>query len=551
MNKIDNILKEGLMKVLNSYRDEVTINADDIIIEIPKDNTKGDYSSNAALKLAKKYQVKPIELAEFIKEHFDYDGCKVESIAIAQPGFINFFMDKSTLVNSIAHILEQGDAYGQQPLKDDILFNVEYVSANPTGDLHVGHARQASLGDSITRIYNKAGYQVVREYYINDAGNQIQNLTDSVIARYHQLYDIDMNIPEGGYYGQDIKDIALLIKNTAKDKYLNDKSTKTWEYFKQTALNFELDKLKEDLKDFRVEFDQWTSEQKLYDDGKVTEALELLKSKQATYESEGATWLKTTKYGDDKDRVLQKSDGTYTYLMPDIANHLQKLANGANHLVDLWGADHHGYINRMKIALALVTDQKDLLDIDIVQLVHLVQDGQEVKMSKRSGYGVSLTELVNEVGLDAVRYFCVARSGNSHLDFDLDLAVKQSNENPVFYVQYAHARICSIINIASELKLDEEFDASLLTNPKEIDLIKHLNEFSSTIEGAAAQRAPHRITNYVQKLASLFHSYYNECKVINQDDLKMTNARLALLKACKITIKNSLELVGVSAPERM
>lgn len=551
MNKIDDILKEGIIQVLKKCDDKVEIKLEDIIIEIPKDNTKGDYATNAAMKFAKQYQHKPMELADFIKENFDYEAYQVESIEVAQPGFINFIINKSNLANSIAKIIEQGDDYGQLPSKGDTLINVEYVSANPTGDLHVGHARQASLGDSITRLYKKAGYKVIREYYINDAGNQINNLAQSVMARYHQLFDIDMEIPEGGYHGQDIKDIAVMIKNIDKDKYLNDTSEKALTYFKDTALTFEMDKLKKDLKEFRVEFDQWTSEQKLYDDGKVTEVLATLKEKGATYEADGAIWLNTTKYGDDKDRVLQKSDGTYTYLTPDIANHLQKLENGADLLVDLWGADHHGYIKRMEAALHLVTGKANLLDVDIVQLVQLVQDGQEVKMSKRTGQGVSLKDLVDEVGVDAVRYFCVARSANSHLDFDLDLAVKQSNENPVYYVQYAHARICSIINIAREFKLDKEFDATLLNNPKEIDLIKHLNEFAPVIDGAALNRAPHRITNYVQKLASLFHSYYNECKVINQDDLELTNARLALLRACKITIKNALALVGVSAPERM
>lgn len=551
MNKIDDILKEGIIQVLKKCDDKVKTKIEDIIIEIPKDNTKGDYATNAAMKFAKKYHREPMELADYIKENFDYKAYQVENIEVARPGFINFIINKSNLANSIAKIIEQGDKYGQLPSKGDTLINVEYVSANPTGDLHVGHARQASLGDSITRIYKKAGYKVVREYYINDAGNQINNLAQSVMARYHQLFDVNMEIPEGGYHGQDIKDIAVMIKNIDKDKYLNDTSEKALAYFKDTALTFEMDKLKKDLKEFRVEFDQWTSEQKLYDDGKVTNVLATLKEKDAIYEADGAIWLKTTKYGDDKDRVLQKSDGTYTYLTPDIANHLQKLENGADLLVDLWGADHHGYIKRMEAALQLVTNKADLLDIDIVQLVQLVQDGQEVKMSKRTGQGVSLKDLVDEVGVDAVRYFCVARSANSHLDFDLDLALKQSNENPVYYVQYAHARICSIINIASEFKLDKEFDATLLTNPKEIHLIKHLNEFAPIIDGAALNRAPHRITNYVQKLASLFHSYYNECKVINQDDLALTNARLALLRACKITIKNALALVGVSAPERM
>ncbi|MDR1782116.1 MAG: arginine--tRNA ligase [Bacilli bacterium] len=549
MELIESKLKQALLKALNDIENN-SLNDNDIIIEIPKDNKNGDYASNVALKHSKTFGLKPLDLANKIKDVFDYQSVDVEKIEIAGPGFINLFMNKENLAASIKNIINLKEAYGQWPLQEHPVINVEYVSANPTGDLHLGHARQASLGDSITRLYKKAGFNVIREYYINDAGNQIDNLAKSVIVRYHELFDITKPMPEDGYYGDDIKDIAFLIKNLIKDKYLNDDSVEAYQFFKQTALQFELDKLKKDLKDFNVEFDVWTSEQKLYDDKKVEKALTILKENNATYEKDGALWLKSIEYGDDKDRVLVKSDGTLTYLTPDIANHMQKIENGADYMINLWGADHHGYIKRMKIAIEIFTGKKDLLDVDIVQMVRLIRDGEEVKMSKRTGNAVGLRELCEEVGNDAVRYFFASRAGSSHFDFDLGLATSKSNDNPVYYAQYAHARICSILELAKELTI-QELDASLLANEKEINLIKHINDFPNVVMDAAKIRAPHRITNYINKLASLFHSYYNECKVINRDNMSLTSARLYLLEACKITLANALDLIGIKALEKM
>ena len=548
---VDELLKEIIKETIIGINQSVVIEIDDIVIERPKDKKNGDYATNVAMKFSKQFADNPLNIAEKIKANFDYEKSNVEYIEIAKPGFINFFMKKEILVDSITKIIEQGANYGQGQVNDDKVINVEYISANPTGDLHLGHARQASLGDSITRLYKKAGYNVVREYYINDAGNQINNLAASTIVRYHELFGIKQEMPEDGYFGSDIIDIAKMIKLLVKDKYLNDTSEECFQYFKKTALLFEEDKLKRDLKDFNVEFDVWTSEQKLYDDGKVASVLELLQEKAASYEKDGAIWLKSTDYGDDKDRVLQKSDGTYTYLTPDIANHVQKLNNGADYLVNLWGADHHGYIKRMKVAIEIVTGRKDALDVDIVQMVRLISAGQEVKMSKRTGNAIGLRELCEEVGLDAVRYFFAARAGSSHFDFDLDLANSKTNDNPVYYAQYAHARMCSILQLAQELELNDEFDGSLLKNVKEIDLIKHLNDFGTVISDAANTRAPHRMANYIQKLASLFHSYYNECKVIDRENIPQTNARLKLLHACQITLENALNLLGVSAPKKM
>jgi len=551
MITVEEILKEAIHQTIIDIDSSVEIDINNIVIEIPKNNKNGDYATNAAMKFSKLLDDKPLNVAQKIKDNFAYDKYNVDYIEIAGPGFINLFMNKESLANSILDIIKKGKDYGQWTTRDDRLINVEYVSANPTGDLHLGHARQASLGDAITRIYKKAGYNVVREYYINDAGNQINNLAQSTIVRYHQLFDIEMEMPEDGYFGQDIIDIATMIKTLVKDKYLSDTSEECFEYFKQTALQFELDKLKKDLKDFNVEFEIWTSEQKLYDDGKVAASLDILAEKDAIYEKDGAIWLKSLEYGDDKDRVLKKSDGTYTYLAPDIANHIQKIDNGADYMVNLWGADHHGYIKRMQVAIEIVSGKKGLLDVDIVQMVRLISDGQEVKMSKRTGNAIGLRELCEEVGVDAVRYFFAARSGSSHFDFDLDLASSKSNENPVYYAQYAHARMCSILEISKELELSDEVETSLLDNQKEVDLIKHLNEFVSVIDDAAKIRAPHRVTNYIQRLASLFHSYYNECKVIDRDNMELTNARLKLLQACQITLENALELIGVSAPKKM
>ncbi|MDF9866528.1 arginyl-tRNA synthetase [Bacilli bacterium PM5-3] len=551
MISVEDTLKEAIYQTIINIDKSLEIDINNIVIEIPKDNKNGDYATNAALKFSKLFKSNPMDVAQKIKENFDYDKYDVDYIELAKPGFINFFMNKASLANSILDIIAKGKEYGQYETRDDKIINVEYVSANPTGDLHLGHARQASLGDAITRIYKKAGYNVVREYYINDAGNQINNLAQSTIVRYHQLFDVDMEMPEDGYYGQDIIDIAQMIKTLVKDKYLNDTSEECFQYFKDTALQFELDKLKRDLKDFNVEFEIWTSEQKLYDDGKVEQSLDVLAKRDAIYEKDGAIWLKSTDFGDDKDRVLKKSDGSYTYLTPDIANHIQKIENGADYMVNLWGADHHGYIKRMQVAIEIVAGRKGLLDVDIVQMVRLISEGKEVKMSKRTGNAIGLRELCEEVGVDAVRYFFAARSGSSHFDFDLDLASSKSNDNPVYYAQYAHARICSILSIVEELDVDKEINTGLLDNQKEVDLIKHLNEFVPLVNEAANARAPHRVTNYIQRLASLFHSYYNECKVIDKENMPMTSARLKLLQACQITLENALELIGVSAPKKM
>lgn len=549
--RIEDEIKQLILDSVNKIDDSISLNVEEINIEIPKNNENGDFSTNIAMKLSKQLKDNPLNNAQKIIDNLEYDPTKIKEVVVAKPGFINIYLKQDAILNVLDEIIKKGKDYGQWPIVDDVLLNVEYVSANPTGDLHLGHARQASLGDSITRLYKKAGYKVTREYYINDAGNQINNLAQSVIVRYHELYNFKMEMPADGYHGQDIIDIANMIKTLVGDKYLNDESEECFEFFKKTALQFELDKLKEDLADFRVEFDQWTSEQKLYDDGKVEECLDILKNKNAIYEEAGALWLDTMKYGDDKNRVLRKSDGSYTYLTPDIANHIQKLEAGASQMIDLWGADHHGYIKRMAAALEIITNDSNRFQVDIVQMVRLISDGKEVKMSKRTGNAIGLRDLCEDIGVDAVRYFFASRAGSSHFDFDLDLASSKTSENPVYYAQYAHARISSILNIAQEIKDLPVADNTLLVNQKEFDLIKHLNEFPNVIKDAALSRSPHKITNYIQKLASLFHSYYNEYKVIDQSNLELSSARLNLLLATKIVLANALDLVGVHAPNKM
>ncbi|HHU28579.1 TPA: arginine--tRNA ligase, partial [bacterium] len=500
-NIVELKLKQGIKEALEKANFNLEIEEKDIVIETPREKTFGDYSSNIAMQLTRVLRTNPRNIATSIIENFNKDEYGVEKIEIAGPGFINFFMKVESLSGVILDILKAKDDFGKNDLGKGIKFNVEYVSANPTGDLHIGHARQAALGDSICRILETCGYDVTREYYVNDAGNQIHNLALSLIARYYQLFDIDKPLPEDGYYGNDIIDIASEIKSKYGDKYLNDDSKETYEFFREYGLKAELEKIKQDLEYFRVKFNVWSSEQAIRDKGSIEKVVEFLREKGYLYEHDNATWFKSSSFGDDKDRVIIKSDGSYTYITPDIAYHLDKLERGYDYLVDLLGADHHGYINRMKAAIMALGYEADKLEIDIVQMVRAIKDGEEFKMSKRSGKALTLRDLCDEAGVDAIRYFFVARSPSSHLDFDIDLATKQSNENPVYYVQYAHARMCSINKLASDagITINDDLKLDLLDHPAEIELLKHLNDYISTIVEACKDRAPYRITNYAYK----------------------------------------------------
>ncbi|MGN7938861.1 arginine--tRNA ligase [Virgibacillus sp. 6R] len=525
----------------------------DVLLEIPKEKTHGDYSTNMAMQLARVAKKAPRMIAEGIVEHFDKEKGSIDKIEIAGPGFINFYMNNHYLTELIPAILDAGESYGETNIGNNEKVQVEFVSANPTGDLHLGHARGAAVGDSLCNVLAKAGYDVSREYYINDAGNQINNLARSVEARYLQALGNAAEMPEDGYHGEDIIEIGKKLAEEFGDKYANQSSEERLSFFREYGLKYEMGKLKADLEEFRVSFDVWYSETSLYHNGKIDEALAKLKEKGHIYEEDGATWFRSTTFGDDKDRVLIKNDGSYTYLTPDIAYHKDKLDRGFSKLINVWGADHHGYIPRMKAAIEALGYSKDTLEVEIIQLVHLYKNGEKMKMSKRTGKAVTMRDLIEEVGLDAVRYFFAMRSADTHMDFDLDLAVSTSNENPVYYAQYAHARICSMLRQGEEqgLSFDGQLKLEEISSEKEYDLLKKLGEFPQAVAEAAQKRIPHRITNYIYDVASALHSFYNAEKVLDPDNAEKSRARLALMKATQTTLKNALTLIGVSAPEKM
>ncbi|MBA8759704.1 arginine--tRNA ligase [Staphylococcus coagulans] len=552
MNIIDQVKDTLVQEIKNSIQQaQIVDTIPDIKIEIPKDSKNGDYSTNIAMVLTKLAKRNPREIAQLIVDHLDTEAAHVKSIDIAGPGFINFYLDPSYLNVVIDQALEQDLAFGRvaEPKNEKIL--VEYVSANPTGDLHIGHARNAAVGDTLSNVLDAAGYDVTREYYINDAGNQITNLAKSIEARYLQQLGYDAEMPQDGYHGQDIKNIGadLAEKQPHLVDLAEDERLKT---FRKLGVDYEMEKLKQDLADFNTHFDHWFSETSLYEKNEIKAVLAKMDELGYTYEKDGATWLRTTDFKDDKDRVLIKKDGTYTYFLPDIAYHYDKIQRGNQKLINLFGADHHGYINRLKASLETFGVDSNRLEIQIMQMVRLMQDGEEVKMSKRTGNAITLREIMDEVGVDAARYFLTMRSPDTHFDFDMALAKEQSQDNPVYYAQYAHARICSILRQAKAqgYQVEKGADYQTITNEKAIELLKKIAEFEPMIESAAEARAPHRVTNYIQDLAAHFHKFYNAEKVLTEDDAK-TQAHIALVDAVRITLRNALHLVGVSAPEQM
>ncbi|ASK62048.1 arginine--tRNA ligase [Virgibacillus phasianinus] len=524
----------------------------DITLEKPKDKAHGDFASNIAMQLARIAKKAPRQIAEDIVATLDKTKASIDKVEIAGPGFINFFMENDYLGGLVSTILQAGDDYGKTNAGQGERVQVEFVSVNPTGDLHLGHARGAAFGDVLCNVFDASGFKVEREYYINDAGNQIDKLAISIEARYLQALGKDVEMPEDGYHGADIVGIGKKLAEEADEKWANVEREERLQYFKKYGLSYEIGKIEEDLADFRVDFDNWFSETSLYTDNKVSKALEILRENNYMYEKDGATWFRSTDFGDDKDRVLIKQDGSYTYLTPDIAYHKDKFDRGYDKVINVWGADHHGYIPRMRAAIQALGYQKENFEVKTIQMVNLFENGEKVKMSKRTGKAVALRELMEEVGIDAVRYFFVTRSNDSHLDFDMDLARSESNENPVYYVQYAHARICTMLKQGEEkgFAIGKDFDPALLTSEKEVDLLKKLGEFPQTVTEAAVKRTPHKVTQYVFDLASLLHSFYNAEKVFS-DDQELTKARLALMRAVKTTIANGLTLIGVTAPEKM
>ena len=538
--EIKDLLKLKLVDALSKLGVSLTTN--DIVVEDSKDKTHGDYASNVALKYARNFGKNPKEVASLIENELDKEG--IDRIEIAGPGFINFYMKNDSLTSVISKIIKEGDDFGRSE-KKNIKVNVEFVSANPTGDLHVGHARGAAIGDAISRILTFDGYDVTREYYINDAGNQIDHLGESIEARYKEILGLPFELPEDGYHGEDVKIVAKKIYEEVGDKAFSfDDPMK---FFKERGMELELDKIKEDLAKFNIVFDVFSSEKAIRANNAIEKEIEYLGDN--VYEDGGAKVLRTTDYLDDKDRVIVKSNGEYTYFMPDIVYHVNKLSRGFDLLIDVLGADHHGYINRMKSALMMHGYDKDVLEIELIQMVRMMKDGEEFKLSKRTGNGYTLRELCEDAGVDAARYFFVMRAASGHLDFDLDLAVKQSSDNPVYYAQYAHARLCSVLAQASDVKIDET--GSLLKEYSELELVKKLASFPDVVKTASKERAPYKITNYIHELAEKIHSFYTECRVIDRDNLEVTSARLGLCLASKIVLKNALTLVGVSSPSKM
>lgn len=537
---LEHKLKENIIQALEKCG--FTLNLNDVVIERSKDKLHGDYATNIALKSARLFKKAPIEVANIIISHLDLTG--IDKVEVAGPGFINFFMKHDSLQAIVSKIISEGDNFGKGE-KNGTKINVEFVSANPTGTLHIGHARGAAIGDCICRMYDFAGYDVTREYYINDAGSQIDNLAKSLEARYRECLGLEFEIPQDGYHGDDIKVVAKQLHEQYGDTLLNKENA--LDFFKNLGIETMLGRIVEDLKYFGVTFDVFSSERDIRANNAVEKELEYLKP--YSYVQDGATFLKLTDYLDDKDRVIIKSDGAYTYFLPDIVYHVNKMSRGFDQLIDVLGADHHGYINRMKSALMMHGYDKETLQVELIQMVRIMKGEEEVKISKRTGNALTLRELCEEVGIDATRYFFAMRSASMHLDFDLNLALEQSSNNPVYYAQYAHARLTSLLDAGSDIELDKE--GKNLTKQSEISLLKHLIDFPSLVQDCAKERTPYKVTNYIHRLAELVHGFYTECRVIDRDNIEVTQSRLALCLAAKIVLKNALHLVGVSAPNHM
>lgn len=521
---------------------------DKIIIEVPKDKEHGDFSTNIAMKLAKELHNSPLNIAKSLVSDLKTNQL-FNKVDIAGPGFINFFIKEESFTTFIKEIINENEEYGKSNFGKNEKIMVEYVSANPTGDLHLGHARGAAFGDSLTRVLKFTGFDCLREYYVNDAGHQVDVLALSLFNRYKEALGQEINLEEIGYQGKDVINLAKEIALKDGDKYLKMPLNEAITYFKNIGIELELNKIKKDLDLFRVHFDHFSSERLLYKENKVSNTLMKLKESGYTYEKDGALWLKTTDFGDDKDRVLVKSDGSYTYLLPDIAYHKDKFDRGYDHLINLFGADHHGYIIRLKAGLSILGYDSSKLDILIIQMVRLMEGDKELKMSKRTGNAITIRELCDDVGVDVARYFFLSRPLDSQFDFDLEVARKNSNENPIYYIQYAYARMCSVLKKNSNYEIKDKYN--LLNSEKEISLLKTLSEFKKLVVDVSISKEVNRLTNYAYKLAMEFHSLYNDTKFIVNDNDKLTGERLALVKASSIVLKNTLFLLGIEAKETM
>lgn len=538
-------------------------------LERPREEGHGDWACTIAMRLAKAAHMNPRAIAQAIVDHLPENNL-VESFEIAGPGFINLTLTNASFQAVVSEARQKGSDFGKSELSEPCKVNLEYVSANPTGPMHVGHGRWAALGDAIARVMRHAGYSVDEEFYINDQGNQMNVFGNSVVVRYQQLLGLDVEMPEACYGGAYIKDIAQAIIDADGDKWLDADEDERLVNFRERGYAMMLDSVKNTLSAFGNNFDTWFSERSLFvvnenGETKQQRAFDVMNEKGLLFEAEGATFFRSTDYGDDKDRVLVKANGDLTYFMSDVAYHYDKMQRGYDHLIDIWGADHHGYIQRCKAMMA-AWGYPDALEVVLGQLVNLLRDGEPVRMSKRTGEMVTFQELIDEVGVDATRYLMLSKSADQAIDFDIEVAKKQDSSNPVYYVQYAHARICSILRkagearglnvesagieeIVAELGLDD-IDLSPLTHESELALMRKMADFSDLVAGAARDRAPFRLTHYAQELAGLFHSFYGNCHVLGEEEC-VEQARLALVDSARIVLAVSLGLLGVSAPERM
>lgn len=557
MNIIKETMDELRLNIINACEKAIqnealpALELPEFVVETPKQEGNGDFSTNLAMQLTRLAKRNPRQIAETIVSHLaELDV--VERIDIAGPGFINFYLKEGWLNNVLPAIQQEDKAYGCSDAGQGEKVQVEFVSANPTGLLHMGNARGGALGDSLAAVLNAAGYQCDKEYYINDAGNQVENLGKSVEARYFELLGHEgYEIPEDGYRGEDIIETAQHLIDEKGDYFVNLPEEARRKEMTAFALKEKVGFIRQGLSHFGVEFDNWFSEQSLHDSGAIDDVIQILKDKDYVYEKDGAQWLRCTAWGEEKDEVLIRSNGTPTYFAADIAYHRNKFERGYKKLINIWGADHHGHVNRLKGAMTALGYPGDDITIILMQLVRLYRGGEIVKMSKRRGNYVTLEELIEEVGKEVARYFFVMRNPDSAMDFDLDLAKEQSNDNPVYYVQYAHARICSILSVSGVTLPDAtSINMSRLVEPSEKQLIRKLADWPQEIADAAKELAPYRLAYYAKDLAMSFHSFYNSCKVLN-DDAELRDARLLLVDCTRITLRNVLELLGLEAPERM
>ena len=551
--KLTEILKQAIDSAITSGAIQA-VSIPHLVLEVPKDESQGDFASTVSMSMASLVKKSPRTIAELIVGYIDDKEGIIGRVEIAGPGYINFFLKAGAWLATLKTVIGKGETYGLTDIGKGKTVQVEFVSANPTGPLHIGHGRGAALGDSLANLLKSAGFNVQKEYYINDVGKQMETLGRSTLLRYRQVFDPAVPFMDDGYKGDYIKDIAKCVITEANDRYLTIPEAEAVPFFLKFAKDNILDGIRKDLEDFGVLFDNWFSEKKLYDSGEVEDILRQLKERGFIFEQEGALWLNTTQFGDDKDRVVVRANGQKTYFASDIAYHQNKMERGFDFIVDIWGADHHGYEPRMKAGVQCLGNPVERLRIMLVQFVTLLREGKPVSMSTRSGEFVTLREVIDEVGKDAARFMFLTRRSDSHLDFDLELVKKESAENPVYYVQYAYARIVNILRQAEERGIPspvvENTDLSPLVLPEEIRMIRLIASYPGLIEASAEALEPHRITFYLQELAAALHNYYFHHRVIT-DDRKLTDARLILLQGVKQVLKSGLAIIGVSAPDKM